>query len=381
MDCEYESKEGNGCAYVKNKEFMDAQLRNYNDKFYCPFHLPIDAKRELSVEDKNTFKNLFVNHFGKTSTNNINVEGVEFLNFVNLITTRYIELRGCVFVTEDRPGSMISIITTSDAEPVLSLDNCQFIGTGISIEGHLANKGIIDINQSFISGGLIMKRSLNEDIPSFSITSSKIDTTLYLKNIKFTGSFCLMYCTLPTAIEMENTVFSHDTTFIRNDFSRAMLPENTNSFRSLRQSMSDLSNRELEGEFFIYEKRCDRSQFGKYSLKRIFSKLYDVFSGYGTDFVKPTTYMLGVIGFSWYIYFLLKVADTKIDSQISSSLFYALKQAFKPFNIFSPKELELETMNAVSRFVLITTSILESIMVLLMFALTVLALRWKFKKG
>jgi hypothetical protein len=195
-------------------------------------------------------------------------------------------------------------------------------------------------------------------------------------------------------VSFKNTIFQNAINFTECHFPQNTFFENTEfapecltvysepSFRHLRKCMSEILAKDYEGEFYVYEQRCKRNRRGwKKPLSFITSWLYDKVSLYGESYERAFKSILLTQVVFWILYIPLFNFDTpkNIITQ------FTLSQIFKPFELLSIRKTgfgEIENyINNIGECVLPYLATVHSLFTFTFFALFLLALRWRFKKG
>lgn len=153
-------------------------------------------------------------------------------------------------------------------------------------------------------------------------------------------------------------------------------------YRVLRSHMEAQRDRTLEGMFFSLEQEslCNEEN----GIEHYISKMYHVFSNYGTDYIKPLLLLLAFAVIFTFIYGLYMSESIGLSNPIDwdllkSSFIYSLKQILQPFS--SLKDMTpLGDGKGELSLVIILVSILQSFISLVCIALSGLAIRWRFKR-
>ncbi|MDX7771919.1 hypothetical protein SJR62_19230, partial [Aeromonas caviae] len=153
-------------------------------------------------------------------------------------------------------------------------------------------------------------------------------------------------------------------------------------YRVLRSHMEAQRDRTLEGMFFSLEQEslCNEEN----GIEHYISKMYHVFSNYGTDYIKPLLLLLVFAFIFTFIYGLYMSESIGLSNPIDwdllkSSFIYSLKQILQPFS--SLKDMTpLGDGKGELSLVIILVSILQSFISLVCIALSGLAIRWRFKR-
>lgn len=153
-------------------------------------------------------------------------------------------------------------------------------------------------------------------------------------------------------------------------------------YRVLRSQMESQRDRNFEGMFFSLEQEslCNEEN----GIEHYISKIYHIFSDYGTDYIKPLLLLLFFAVTFTFIYGLYMSESIgpsyPIDwGLLKSSFIYSLKQILQPFSSLkdmTPLSNEKQELS----LVIVLVSILQSFISLVCIALSGLAIRWRFKR-
>lgn len=162
------------------------------------------------------------------------------------------------------------------------------------------------------------------------------------------------------------------------------LVDSINAFRHLRKVMEDRRDRDKEGQFYLLEQTTQARLDKIEGNNNYFRMLYGFFSDYGTDYFKPlVTLLVSTIMFTIYYAMLLSPSirgDLPIDwDLLGRSLHFSIKQVVLPF--WSIKDLTPLYDKNVQTSLILFISFVQSLISSISIALSILALRWKFKRG
>jgi hypothetical protein len=156
------------------------------------------------------------------------------------------------------------------------------------------------------------------------------------------------------------------------------------AFRALRLHMEEQRNRELEGEFFYLEQKSILKKEKDSGNINIFRYFYGVISDFGTNAVRPLIIVVLAGLFFSLVYALWLSPKVSIvlplDFELlSRSLHFSVKQITQPF--WSLRDLAPLMDKEVKTHPIVYIAILQSFISLTCVTLTVLAIRWRFKRG
>jgi hypothetical protein len=148
--------------------------------------------------------------------------------------------------------------------------------------------------------------------------------------------------------------------------------------------MEEQRNRELEGEFFYLEQKSILKKEKDSGNINIFRYFYGVISDFGTNAVRPLIIVVLAGLFFSLVYALWLSPKVSIvlplDFELlSRSLHFSVKQITQPF--WSLRDLAPLMDKEVKTHPIVYIAILQSFISLTCVTLTVLAIRWRFKRG
>jgi len=230
--------------------------------------------------------------------------------------------------------------------------------------------------RSVFNSGFNMDGSKNRrELSSVDFSDARFEDGASFMNRDFLGSTTFDRCMFRKAPKFHNTTLHQDTGFEDIAF-KDTSKEAARSYRTLKQAMESVRSRREEGMFFALEQRCLRNNKSISASVRFLSWLYDATSSYGQSTMKPVYWMIGILTIfaCVYAYLLSPVISmgASFDFGILKDAFaMSIKQAVTPFYIWKENsELTISLFGT-----------LQSILFLGMFALFLLAIRWRFKRG
>ena len=149
------------------------------------------------------------------------------------------------------------------------------------------------------------------------------------------------------------------------------------SYRTLKLFMEKVRSHREEARFYAYEQKCIRNNKNTSKAIKFASWLYEVTSDYGRNIIRSILSIAVVlIAFTVFYSFLQSNViniNLPIDwNNIRESFIFSIEQSVNPFYIWK--------INNIS-WILKILSTIQSLMVLGLFAILLLALRWNFKRG
>jgi hypothetical protein len=355
-------------------EYENGQLPHYvgaNDKQYCIFHTPGSIKARMG--------------FGDDSSN----VSKQFRTLVSNAANGQGHLIGFIFP----PYAAITLDlkkVRQDAE-FFYIRHCEFESARISFN----NTNLpIAITTPNISGRVVFGHFRNiffenthtdpvtavllqADKPSrlsmaechfyggISFDDVKECHALYVRTTKFSGPLLATNFSLPKY-----------TTFYRVKFSDHAINEyHEPQFRHLREQFSKQQARDLEGQMYIYEQRCYRKNLRWYNPSLWFHWLYDGLSQYGFSYERLFVGII-LIQIMCGLYYAIVLPKTLDISAVQ----FVFAQLFKPYELLSLKA-NVIPKDIIEQTHIVLLSTLQSTTTYTLFALFLLALRWRFKRG
>lgn len=351
-----------------------------DEKYYCIFHLPVSEKStwnaelnkrfadSLKIAVENNITNL--NHVIFPKNTSVHIPQPPNGKNLELVKLKFMDGAQIIFYGSER---------------LFKFDNCEFHG---NIRINIGNSGCsIIVNKTKFKGKLWIIKP-NEYLRLLDLSECEFFDKLDLHGIHVAEKFicrgvryhvCPNYesMSIPQYIDFDNVIFEK-TSFTKDAES---------SFRHMRLELSKKDARDYEGAFYQYEQRCTRKRYPK-GVVRSFSWLYDQVSAYGTTFYRPFKILLFGQVSAFFIYFGMWLSWNSVSSLTSRTLedisIFTAAQLFKPFEIFSysVKSSDLFMIygkNAHLGYLYLFTPI-HTLLSYVIFALFILALRWRFRR-
>ncbi|WP_129643777.1 pentapeptide repeat-containing protein [Peristeroidobacter agariperforans] len=155
------------------------------------------------------------------------------------------------------------------------------------------------------------------------------------------------------------------------------------AYRTLRQAMESNNARSEEAMFYALEQKTLRRILGRQTRwENMASALYDGLSAYGVNFWRPIAWLLAtmlVFGtmYAAWISWPIALSAPFDGERLVCGLTFSLQQVVNPFWVWRTTELPWSTNwpNALK-----VAATIESLLTTALFALSLLALRWRFKR-
>jgi hypothetical protein len=167
-------------------------------------------------------------------------------------------------------------------------------------------------------------------------------------------------------------------------FNRNARPKSAESkYRFLRRKMRELGARDYEGLFYTLEQKCRAKKYPW--IARIPFWFYDLTSGYGRSYERAilTLGAVQIIAFSFY-HLLAYGFTLRLGAEWKDIAYFTVAQVLRPFELFtSGAEVPEWFARNASNYGLSTiayTAGFQSLLSIGIFALLLLAIRWRFKR-
>lgn len=222
------------------------------------------------------------------------------------------------------------------------------------------------------------------------LSGSRVDGELHLTNMGAGASVVLndLTLSLPPTLSSNGVQNPQDISFAR----LKLLPSaygagSEAKYRAIRNQFHLNRDREHEGMFYMFEKRARRKAMPltKVSswLPRAVSACYDQFAGYGQSYERALTLLVAVQVAFGLIYSVLSgrfVLFGALDSRVAA---FTFAQLVKPFELLSGREATGWPYGGVytdeSGLWTVVTAV-HTVLSLILVALFLLALRWRFRR-
>lgn len=221
-------------------------------------------------------------------------------------------------------------------------------------------------------------------LAEMNFSGAKFLSRVRFTNRKFASTLDFTGGEFHVAPEFHGAKLHQDTRFPRIEGFFDVLSENAQAaYRTLRLAMEQHSARHEEAMFYALEQRTMRARkVGQTIWERSASYLYDKLSNFGQHFGRPLVWLVLVWAVSSFGYAFW--ASGPIDPQadvdwvlIGNSMAFSLQQVVNPFWVWRLEALPLHLEPATLAKVIATV---QALVTTGLFALSLLALRWRFKR-
>lgn len=363
------------------KAELKTPIKEFNGRHYCTFHMPIDSplRRPWTGEQFRT----------AVADNQVDLRGVQFLPGQLTFPSyrgRQWDLSGCSFPR----GAATNLNGLG-----FKFDRCVFGDPTRENDPRVLKFAFTWDNDCSVhltgsTAHCRIEMNTSENAPtgcSWSLADSTFFHQVNFRDMKFSESLSLDRATFHDLTDFEGAEFPQLTTARGLRFlGKAISPEAEGSFRAARVSFGDQRNRELEGRFYAYEKRCHRlSLVGWRSLvPRILSTLYHWTAQYGQSYGFALLWFFGV-QLLFALTYSLMAGRFQIPGPVDGAVWtFTLAQVAKPFELLSARPPLSSAYGQVvgtdpSGWWIVAT-VAHSVASLILLALAVLAIRWRFKR-
>lgn len=238
--------------------------------------------------------------------------------------------------------------------------------------------GIVDFSR-IVKGDRVL------GFPRITFKGSSFNSDVLFNNRRFLASTDFGKCTFRRAPEFHNCELHQDTVIPTESFFKDTKSEGAASaYRTLKLAMENVRAHREQGMFYALEQKSLRNDPKVSRTAKFFSWLYEKTADYGQNMGKPLAWLLAVIGGFFCMYLAIACVygsqTMSFLDLVIKTLGFSFKQALQPFYVL--KQPSLEWMTDVSGIRLVKfLSIIESQLMLALFALFLLCVRWNFKRG
>lgn len=248
-------------------------------------------------------------------------------------------------------------------------------------------------------------KSDGKDIPYAAFSQCQFNGSVNLQNREFSGTTRFPDCKFSGHLLVHGTLLHQDTSFVGAEFDwkavlastetdrdrRTLLTSLSHSYRSLRQAMEANNASHDAQAFHVLQMRTrNHWKYGPAKMsERLVGNIYDVLSEYGSSFLRPLLGLVFVFLASFAIYSRL----VPICGNVSEIFSAALTSTFRPFATFTAaygswnaSTFHFDSGHEVLAFLVqkhgatfAFVSFLQSVCVVLLIFLMLLAIRRKFQ--
>jgi hypothetical protein len=207
-----------------------------------------------------------------------------------------------------------------------------------------------------------------------------------LRNVPFAESLDLTDALFHARVRFEGTTMPQQTRAHGLRFEGAALsPSAEGSYRAARIVFADHKNRELEGVFYALEKRSHRRSLGRVRnwFARLMSALYDYTSAYGQRFERTALWFVGVQVLAGAAYSVVLKRWELCFCPDWGVMLFTISQLVKPFELLSGRRVEIAMLAGLGEprlHLLSFLTFVHAAVSLILLALMLLAIRWRFRR-
>jgi len=415
------------CSYPNCQfRFESSDLILLDGKNWCICHLPINL-----ADDKVSSKNLL--EFNAAIRDQTNLEGVIFppdysvhfnrtknISFAKAVFHGEVNFSNKTFVGEacnfsharflgnaDFRSTKFLLETAAHFSNVTFEKGADFTGATFQCRADFSNetsffdhadfidvhfhKGINFSNAIFAKGAHFDIEGANSNetiITSASFRKATFHKYAVFQNREFRGYANFGDCIFHSAPDFRGCILHEDTQFPEIvGFKDIESNEAEACYQNLRRKMGEAKSHKVEAMFYALEERSRRKQKNIGKLDRFISSAYDFCSEYGQSFVRPFVILIITLLLFTVVYSLAasKVVNPTLpfDSDlINHSFLFSLEQVVKPFSVFGGRlstssSSILDNAPSWIRY----AALLQSLIGITLIALTILGLRWRFRRA
>jgi hypothetical protein len=363
MPCQWnDSQECQLAAYTN-------ELSEYDGKFYCPFHLPLESDHKLRHQQ---FSERFYDLLdgGARDFTGVTFPGNDMYTQGSPVyrINREVKL-GQISLG---PSATIALENVSGDVPGATFYPNSILSAGSPGDSVVCNGATMTGQFTFDGISQAMVATFDR---------SKFQATCEFKSLSNLKALSFVDCIFATAPRFGLTPqLPQDTRFRGATFTAR--PEDEPVYRSIRQHFTNNDDRDSEGKFYALEKRCQRLGL-RLGVTRAISFLYDLFSEYGQSYVRALGWFCAVQAICIIVYAKLSNRLDLGGNYDGRVIQFTFAQLVKPFELFSgsaPMNGPFVIINAHRGLWLFLTAA-QSIASFALLALFLLALRWRFKRA
>lgn len=341
-------------------------LHEYEGRHYCMAHLPMASQKAPAA--CLGFIKAAVER-GCRDFSGSQVPGGELTQLFDYrFTYSSLAFRDCTF------GGYVSLhLASADLRGSTFQGPTRLIANDLDCSG-CSIKGTFACTYEGGGGRLIFRQAVFNDRVSFVVTQ-------HLDGLAFDRARFARALELSTSNKLPR-----QTTFVRTTFLRsACQPDDEGKYRDIRNLFHTNRAREWEGLFYALEKRCHRRSLPPLSFARGLSWLYDVTAEYGQSYERAFAWFLLVqLGFA--IGYSVAADRWQFGAGIDDTVvLFTMSQVAKPFELLSARAAEspvyrelVDDPSEVLGWAVAT--FFHGVASILLIALFLLALRWRFRR-
>lgn len=370
-------------CFVETCQFANdsLELMEHEDHHYCEYHLPLAAKKEWTQEKLKDFDRKF----------HALLESSREENGVEIYDLSYLQIPAITMRLNFPTASKKKVLFNKAHFEKVDLRDLNWV-TEFSFAGahfheaftlSTANAAKLDFTGSVFH--VDCNININNIRKEINFTKATFLSDFKLSWHENTGTLIFAESLFYKAPSFPSVGFSHSTSFRGANFLSSN-KEDLTAYRRLRIAMHEIQSRDDESDFIVLEQRSLRKSYKLLSVERIASRIYDDTSEYGTSYwVSLRGLLISQVAF--FFYYSIVAYKTSLICTLWADwggfVRFTLAQVFRPFELFSYKYQMHSLFEGISPFLksmLYLGSILHSSLSLTLFALFLLALRWRFKR-
>ena len=377
MECAY----GDGCRRDVGCQFLGqpANWEHANTSF-CIFHLPLEAKRDWSENQRLQFKKTVESEVENGRTD---FSGTEFPGQDTYI-----------FVAKENPPRQYNFQFCKFD------DNVQFSQTGAP--GFDFEESIFEGKTSFLNVPLPTSASFRKVVFNGSLNFRSADhasvnhaEALDFAHARFLGEADFQFRWFHTSLSFEGAHFAiapnfmgcrfpENVSFHGARFKRKALPKTAEArYRFLRKEMRTIGARDYEGLFYALEQKCRTKRY--WWPARFPFWFYDVTTSYGRSYERAALSLVAVQLLAFISYYVLLNGQAEYSGAHWKDIaYFTVAQLFKPFEMFSQgaevSDRIKHLLNDTSVDTIAYIAGTQSLISFGIFGLLLLAIRWRFKR-
>ncbi|MFC1526806.1 pentapeptide repeat-containing protein [Candidatus Latescibacterota bacterium] len=220
--------------------------------------------------------------------------------------------------------------------------------------------------------------NVGRDLPVTNFRQAAFHGFTSFVNRNFTVAARFDECVFDAAPLFHECELHQDTSFDGADFRDTRSRGAARAYRTLKLAMEEHRSRNEEGYFYALEQRSARYSGSLGRWDQFMSWLYDETSGYGQDSVQPLCLLLAIWLVFGMIFGLMGHPAGLTLEALRGGCSFSLAQIIRPLRILGVEEV---TWTCPGLLLTQAISSLESILTSACIALSLLSLRWRFRRG
>jgi hypothetical protein len=356
-------------------EIAEQALFDFAGRRYCALHLPLESDQKPGAD---AFASDLVARVGAGARD---FDGVAFPGLEQRPATSHYTITQECTLRQATVGAGVYLTLNAFGG---DLSHATF-RAGVTLQVGGTNRSIV-CREATCEGELTFEGASAPNFVSFAKTKFKGPVTF--RAIHALKSLDLSDCRFSSAPTIEGPEKLPQSTTINGARFKARSADDESAFRTMRVLFAVNRDRDSEGRFYAYEKRCHRRALTRPRewVPRAISFFYDWSSEYGYSYGWPLFWfciLQVVVGVRYSVMsgrFHLSDGLGKFDPTVAA---FTFAQIVRPFELFSSKAVAdlYSIVPMCGRGGWLALSATQSVLSWILLALFLLALRWRFRRN